>query len=124
MQVILGGGGAIGLELAKELKYFSKKIRIVGRNPQKVNESDEIFVADLTQKKEFIEAVKDCDVAYLTVGLPYKTKVWQLHLKSLLLYRKKSRPLHLPRRNLKFTIQREGLVPLLKMLVSILQTEG
>lgn len=78
MQVILGGGGAIGVELAKELKYFSKRIRIVGRNPQKVNESDEIFVADLIQKEDVAKAVENCEVAYLTVGLPYKTKVWQV----------------------------------------------
>jgi nucleoside-diphosphate-sugar epimerase len=78
MQVILGGGGAIGVELAKELKYFSKRIRIVGRDPQKVNDSDELFVADLTQKEEVAKAIENCDVAYLTVGLPYKVKVWQL----------------------------------------------
>jgi len=37
MQVILGGGGAIGNELAKELKNYTNQIRIVSRNPISVN---------------------------------------------------------------------------------------
>jgi nucleoside-diphosphate-sugar epimerase len=77
MQVILGSGGAIGYELAKELKNYTSKIRLVSRNPQKVNDDDELFVADLTHKKQVDNAVKGADVAYLTIGLPYKTKVWQ-----------------------------------------------
>ena len=48
MQTILGAGGAIGIELAKELRAYTDKIRLVGRNPKKVNESDELFVADIT----------------------------------------------------------------------------
>ena len=77
MQVILGAGGAIGNELAKELKNYTKQIRLVGRNPQKINETDELFKTDLTIKAEVEKAVKGASVAYLTVGLPYKTKVWQ-----------------------------------------------
>lgn len=77
MQVILGTGGAIGNELAKELKNYTKQIRLVSRNPQKINETDELFKTDLTIKAEVEKAVKGANVAYLTVGLPYKTKVWQ-----------------------------------------------
>lgn len=77
MQVILGAGGAIGNELAKELKNYTRKIWVVGRNPQKINYDDELFVADLTQKEQVDEAVKGAKVAYLIVGLPYKIKVWQ-----------------------------------------------
>jgi len=59
MQVILGAGGAIGNELAKELKNYTRKIRVVGRNPQKINYDDELFVADLTLKEQVDEAVKE-----------------------------------------------------------------
>lgn len=77
MQVILGAVGAIGNELEKELKNYTRKIWVVGRNPQKINYDDELFVADLTQKEQVDEAVKGAKVAYLIVGLPYKIKVWQ-----------------------------------------------
>ncbi len=43
MQTILGAGGAIGTDLARELTKYTKDIRLVGRNPQKVNETDELF---------------------------------------------------------------------------------
>ncbi len=77
MQTILGAGGAIGIELAKVLPTFTDKIRLVGRNPEKVNETDELFKADLTNSEEVSKAVKGSDIVYLTVGLPYNTKVWE-----------------------------------------------
>jgi len=77
MQVILGSGGAIGNDLAKELKNFSIRIRLASRNPKKINDDDELFSCDLTNAMEVDKAVKGCEVAYLTVGLPYKTKVWK-----------------------------------------------
>lgn len=77
MQVILGGGGSIGKELIKELKNYTDKVRVVGRNPQRINEDDELCVADLTQKEQVEKAIQGADIAYLTVGLSYKTKVWQ-----------------------------------------------
>lgn len=79
MQVILGSGGAIGRDLAKELKNYTQKIRLVSRNPQKINDDDELYPADLLQKEQVDKAVEGCDVAYLTVGLPYRIKVWQIH---------------------------------------------
>ena len=77
MQVILGAGGAIGKELARELKNFTSAVRLVGRNPQKINEDDELFRGDLTNGSFVEKAVKGADVAYLTAGLPYQAKVWQ-----------------------------------------------
>lgn len=77
MQTILGGGGAIGTELAKALTLYTTDIRIVGRNPKKVNESDTTFTADLTNFSNVREAVKDSEVCYLTAGLPYNTPLWQ-----------------------------------------------
>jgi nucleoside-diphosphate-sugar epimerase len=77
MQTILGSGGAIGVPLAKELSAYTNKIRLVARNPKKVNESDELFPADLTVAEQVDRAVEGSEVVYLTVGLEYKIKVWQ-----------------------------------------------
>jgi len=43
MQTILGAGGAIGTELAKALTKYTNKIRLVSRNPKKVNPGDELL---------------------------------------------------------------------------------
>lgn len=77
MQTILGGGGAIGTELAKALTAYTTDIRIVGRNPKKVNDTDTLFAADLTNFPEVREAVKGSEVVYLTAGLTYNAKLWQ-----------------------------------------------
>jgi nucleoside-diphosphate-sugar epimerase len=77
MQVILGSGGAIGSDLAKELKKYTEKIRLVSRNPKKINDNDVLIRCDLTDANDVDNAVKGCKVAYLVVGLPYKRKVWQ-----------------------------------------------
>jgi nucleoside-diphosphate-sugar epimerase len=77
MQTILGAGGAIGTELAKSLSLYTSDIRLVARNPQKVNETDKVFRADLTKREEVLGAVANSSVVYLTAGLPYNTKTWQ-----------------------------------------------
>lgn len=77
MQTILGAGGAIGIDLAKELTAYTDKIRLVSRNPVKVNANDELFAADLTNAESIDEAVKGSEVVYLVVGFPYDIKVWR-----------------------------------------------
>lgn len=77
MQTILGSGGAIGIELAKSLKTYTNDIRLVSRNPKKVNDSDELMKADLMNPEDVNRAVKGSDVVYVTVGFPYKLKVWE-----------------------------------------------
>lgn len=77
MQTILGSGGAIGKLLARELTHYVDKVRLVARNPQKINDSDELVKADLTDARAVSEAVAGSEVAYLCVGLPYDLKVWQ-----------------------------------------------
>ena len=77
MQTILGSGGAIGIPLAKELKKYTNKVRLVARHPKKVNESDELVTADLTKAEQVNKTVEGSDVVYLTVGLEYNIKVWQ-----------------------------------------------
>lgn len=77
MQTILGATGAIGPGLAKELTSYANKIRLVSRRPKKVNDYDFLYAADLTKQEEADEAVAGSEIVYLTVGLEYKTKVWQ-----------------------------------------------
>ncbi|TAL71107.1 MAG: NAD-dependent epimerase/dehydratase family protein [Bacteroidetes bacterium] len=78
MQVILGANGVIGTELEKNLTTYTDKIRLVSRNPRKVNTNDELFTADLTNPEEPLKAVEGASVAYLTAGLNYNIKVWQV----------------------------------------------
>mgnify|MGYP006269864671 CR=1 FL=1 len=77
MQTILGAGGGIGKDLARDLRQYTPQVRLVSRTPQKVNETDELVAADLTKKEDVDRAVAGSDIAYLTVGLPYRTTVWQ-----------------------------------------------
>ncbi len=77
MQTILGSGGAIGSLLAKELVHYTNKIRLVARHPKKVNETDELVTADLTNAAAVLKAVEGSAVVYLCVGLTYKLSVWQ-----------------------------------------------
>ncbi|MEE4196548.1 MAG: NAD-dependent epimerase/dehydratase family protein [Bacteroidales bacterium] len=77
MHTILGAGGAIGVLLARELVKDHQKIRLVSRNPQKVNPGDELIAADLTNPEEVYQAVDGSEVVYLTAGLPYRAKVWK-----------------------------------------------
>ncbi|NDP20076.1 MAG: NAD-dependent epimerase/dehydratase family protein [Paludibacter sp.] len=78
MQTILGANGIIATELAKELyKNYTKDIRLVSRNPKKVNETDTIFPADLLDPKQAEEAIKGSEIVYLTVGLPNVSLITQ-----------------------------------------------
>lgn len=77
MQTILGAGGDIARLLAKDLKQYTDKVRLVSRHPERVNEDDELFAADLLNKDEVLKAVEGSEVVYLTAGLKYDTDVWQ-----------------------------------------------
>ena len=77
MQTILGSTGIIGTELAKSLTQYTDKIRLVSRNPKRVNPNDQLVVADLTNPQQVLTSVEGSDVVYLTVGLQYKIGVWQ-----------------------------------------------
>ena len=77
MQTILGAGGSIGVELAKILPAYTDAIRLVSRTPQKINAGDELFPANITTAAEVDKAVKGSEVVYLTVGFPYRLKIWQ-----------------------------------------------
>jgi nucleoside-diphosphate-sugar epimerase len=78
MQTILGANGIIGKELSKHLpSYAEGHIRQVGRNPGKINDTDELFRADLLNYEQTQQAVKGSEVVYLLAGLKYDTKIWQ-----------------------------------------------
>lgn len=77
MQTILGSGGAIGIPLAKELKKYTNKIRLVSRNPKKVNETDELYPIDLNDQSQIEKALSGSEVVYVVVGFEYKLSVWQ-----------------------------------------------
>ncbi|MFT4223643.1 NAD-dependent epimerase/dehydratase family protein [Dysgonomonas sp.] len=78
MQVILGANGQIGEELARALKRnFTSDIRIVSREAKRVNDTDKVFSADLSIKEKAIEAVKGCEIAYFTLGLPISSDLWE-----------------------------------------------
>ncbi len=76
MQTILGAGGDIGTWLAKELKTYTDHIRLVARHPQQVNGNDELLTGDLTKADDVLQAVQGSEITYLTVGLPYDSRVW------------------------------------------------
>lgn len=77
MQTILGAGGSVGRELAKELINYTKEIRLVNRNPKKVNETDQLFPADLLNKESLDKAVEGSEIVYVTIAFEYKASVWK-----------------------------------------------
>ncbi len=77
MQTILGANGQIAEELAKELhRNYTTDIRLVSRNPKKVNNTDTLLSANLLDAQATSQAVEDSSIVYLTVGLPMNSKMW------------------------------------------------
>jgi nucleoside-diphosphate-sugar epimerase len=76
-QTILGAGGTIGAVLAKELRKYTGQVRLVSRNPHRINAEDEIFAADLTDAGQVKRAIAGSEVVYLVVGFDYSLKVWR-----------------------------------------------
>jgi nucleoside-diphosphate-sugar epimerase len=77
MQTILGANGQIAEELAKELhRNYTTDIRLVSRNPKKINDTDQLFSANLLDAQATDKAVAGSDIAYLTVGLPMNSQMW------------------------------------------------
>ena len=77
MQTILGAGGTIGIELAKALINYTHEIRLVSRNPKQVNETDELYKADILNADELKQAISGSEVVYVTVGFEYSIKIWR-----------------------------------------------
>jgi nucleoside-diphosphate-sugar epimerase len=77
MQTILGSGGSIGTGLAKELQSYTDQVRLVSRNPRKVNPTDHSMPGDLMDRESVEKAVRGSEVVYLTAGFPYSIKAWE-----------------------------------------------
>ncbi|MDB5105133.1 MAG: NAD-dependent dehydratase [Fibrobacteres bacterium] len=77
LQTILGANGTIGSPLAKELRAYTDRIRLVSRNPRKADPEDELMPADLSLPGQVDKAVAGSDIVYLTIGFEYDLKVWR-----------------------------------------------
>jgi len=77
LQTIIGSGGAIGIPLARELKNYTNQIRLVSRNPKKVNDTDQLFPADVKDINQIDNAIAGSEVVYITIGFTYNTRIWQ-----------------------------------------------
>jgi nucleoside-diphosphate-sugar epimerase len=76
LHTILGANGTIAAELIPVLQSNAQQIRLVSRSPKKVDGA-EIFQADILNRDQVFQAVKDADFVYLLVGLEYNRKVWK-----------------------------------------------
>ena len=65
------------MPLAKELKNYVSKIRLISRSPKKVNETDELLPLDVNNLNQLDKAVSGSEVVYVTIGFNYNLKVWQ-----------------------------------------------
>ncbi|MEV5759479.1 NAD-dependent epimerase/dehydratase family protein [Streptomyces tendae] len=85
MQTVLGANGPIGEELARELhRTFTHGIRLVSRNPVKIHDTDQVLQADLTDPEATARAVDGSEVAYLTVGLPMDSQLWERQFPAMM----------------------------------------
>lgn len=77
MQTILGASGPIGQELARALsRDFTRELRLVSRQPRKVNADDTLLAANLLDATDARRAVAGSHIVYLTAGLPMDTARW------------------------------------------------
>ena len=83
-QTILGANGTIGRYVAKALPKYTDKIRLISRHPRKVNPNDELVAANLLNAEQLSEAVKGSEIVYLTAGIQYKLKQWQIQWEMIM----------------------------------------
>jgi len=85
MQTILGAGGQIAAELARELnRGHTRDLLLVSRSPRKINDADEVMRADLLDAEQTRAAVQGSEVVYFTAGLPAKTELWEAQFPAML----------------------------------------
>lgn len=85
MQTILGANGQIAVELARELqRKYTGDVRLVSRNPRKVNDTDTLVSANLLDGKQTLGAVKGSSIVYFTAGLPPDTASWEVQFPTML----------------------------------------
>ena len=74
--VILGSNGVVGRETMAALRAGGHVVQAVSRTPSPDPEGPHV-AADLRDAASAARALRGADVAYLTVGLPYSTRVWR-----------------------------------------------
>lgn len=85
MQTILGANGQIATELARELqRRYTNDVRLVSRNPRKVNATDSLVSANLLDARQTSDAVKGSRIVYFTAGLPPDTELWKAQFPTML----------------------------------------
>lgn len=78
MHTVLGANGQIAEELTRYLHdNVTEDLRLVSRNPTKVHATDQLVSANLMDAEATADAVKGSNVAYLTVGLPIDSTLWE-----------------------------------------------
>lgn len=77
MQTILGPNGVMAFQLAKYLKAFDSKIRLVSSAPVNVNKEEELMRTNLMNPRAVSKTVNGSDIVYLVGDLTFKTKTWQ-----------------------------------------------
>jgi len=76
IHTILGAGGIIAEELARELIRHQVAVRLVSRQPQP-HPGVETVAADVTYPDQTLQAVKGSSVVYCCIGLKYDYRVWR-----------------------------------------------
>ncbi len=78
MQTVLGANGQIAEELTRYLHdNVTDDIRLVSRYPRKLHPTDQLHPANLLDADATAAAVAGSDIAYLTVGLPIDSDLWE-----------------------------------------------
>jgi nucleoside-diphosphate-sugar epimerase len=83
MHAILGSGGAVSPALAELLTNHHIPVRLVSRSAP-ASLVGIPFAADIMDKSQVLKAIDGCELAYLTVGLPYKLSAWEQQWRPLM----------------------------------------
>lgn len=84
-QTILGANGQIATELARALRRgHTSDLRLVSRNPRKVDQDDTLASADLMDAGQTARAVAGSRIVYFTAGLPPDTGLWERQFPTML----------------------------------------
>ena len=85
LQTILGANGQIATELARALRrHHSDDIRLVSRQPKKVDPADALVSANLLDAAQTLAAVQGSRIVYFTAGLPPDTRLWESQFPTML----------------------------------------
>jgi nucleoside-diphosphate-sugar epimerase len=76
IHTILGAGGVIADNLARELTAQQMPVRLVSRHPTAISGAA-VRVADLTNSAQTLEAIDGSAVVYCCIGLPYNYSIWR-----------------------------------------------